>query len=81
MTKPLRENILAAVCEVLYIDDADLVDGDETDLRDLGLDSVRFVLLMKQLGVDRESELPSRLAENLSIAGWVRELEKLRDHA
>ena len=72
---PLRDKILAAVCEVLYIDEADLFDGDATDLRDLGLDSVRFVLLMKQLGVDRESELPSRLAESLSIAGWVRELE------
>lgn len=77
----MREKIFAAVCDVLYIDDADLVDGDATDLRDLGLDSVRFVLLMKQLGVDRESDLPSRLAENLSIAGWVRELENLRDHA
>lgn len=81
MAEPMREKIFAAVCDVLYIDDADLVDGDATDLRDLGLDSVRFVLLMKQLGVDRESDLPSRLAENLSIAGWVRELENLRDHA
>ncbi|WP_122443297.1 acyl carrier protein [Mycobacterium attenuatum] len=71
----MRERVFDAVCEVLYIDEADLTDGDATDLRDLGLDSVRFVLLMKQLGVDRESELPSRLAENLSIAGWVRELE------
>ncbi|MCV7199181.1 acyl carrier protein [Mycobacterium angelicum] len=70
----MRDKVFAAVCEVLYIDEADLVDGDATDLRDLGLDSVRFVLLMKQLGVDRESELPSRLAENLSIAGWAREL-------
>lgn len=69
-----REKIVTAVCEVLYIDETDLIDGDATDLRDLGLDSVRFVLLMKQLGVDRESEVPARLAENLSIAGWVREL-------
>lgn len=75
MAETLRDKILAAVCEVLYIDEADLFDGDATDLRDLGLDSVRFVLLMKQLGVDRESELPTRLAENLSIAGWARELE------
>jgi len=70
----VRGKVFAAVCEVLYIDEADLADGDATDLRDLGLDSVRFVLLMKQLGVDRESELPSRLADDLSIAGWVREL-------
>ncbi|QUR65853.1 acyl carrier protein [Mycobacterium spongiae] len=76
MTESARERIFAAVCDVLYIEDADLVDGDDTDLRDLGLDSVRFVLVMKHLGVDRESELPSRLAENLSIAGWVRELEE-----
>ncbi len=76
MVEALREKILAAVCDVLYIDEAELIDGDATDLRDLGLDSVRFVLLMKQLGVDRESELPSRLAANLSIEGWVRELEK-----
>ncbi|MCV7228494.1 acyl carrier protein [Mycolicibacterium komossense] len=75
----MRERILAAIAEVLYIDESDLIDGDATDLRDLGLDSVRFVLLMKQLGVDRESELPARLADNLSIAGWVRELEQLRD--
>ncbi|MED5813222.1 acyl carrier protein [Mycolicibacterium sp. 050232] len=70
-----RERILVALAEVLYIDESDLVDGDDTDLRDLGLDSVRFVLLMKQLRVDRESELLKRLAENLSVADWVRELE------
>ncbi|WP_264894426.1 acyl carrier protein [Mycobacterium kiyosense] len=70
----MRDTILAAVCEVLYVDETDLVDGDATDLRELGLDSVRFVLLMKRLGVDRESALPARLAENLSIAGWVAEL-------
>jgi aryl carrier-like protein len=73
----LRGRVLAALSEVLYVDESDLVDGDETDLRDLGLDSVRFVLLMKQLGIDRESDVPRRLADNLSIAGWVQELEKL----
>ncbi|MEV0674552.1 acyl carrier protein [Mycobacterium sp. NPDC050441] len=77
MAETPRERILAALAEVLYVDESDLVDGDATDLRDLGLDSVRFVLLMKQLGIDRESDLPRRLADNLSIAGWVRELEKL----
>lgn len=71
----MRAKILAAICDVLYVDESDFVEGDETDLRDLGLDSVRFVLLMKQLSVDRESELPSKLAENLSIAGWVLVLE------
>lgn len=76
MTKTVRERVLAAVCEVLYVAESDLVDGDETDLRDLGLDSVRFVLLIKQLGLSREAELQSRLAKNLSIAGWVRELER-----
>lgn len=75
MAENLRDTVLAAVCDVLYIDEEDLTDGDATDLRDLGLDSVRFVLLMKQLGVDRESDMPSRLADNLSIAAWVRELE------
>jgi acyl carrier protein len=77
VVETMRERVLAAVCDVLYIDEAELMDGDATDLRDLGLDSVRFVLLMKQLGVNRESEVPSRLAENLSIAGWVHELENL----
>jgi acyl carrier protein len=77
----LRERVFAAVCDVLYIEEADLVDGDATDLRDLGLDSVRFVLIMKHLGVDRESDVPSRLAENLSIEGWVKELENLRERA
>jgi acyl carrier protein len=77
VVETMRERVLAAVCDVLYIDEAELMDGDATDLRDLGLDSVRFVLLMKQLGVNRDSEVPSRLAENLSIAGWVQELEKL----
>jgi acyl carrier protein len=81
MAETIRETVLTAVCEVLYIEDADLIDGDATDLRDLGLDSVRFVLLMKQLGVNRESEVPRRLAENLSIAGWVRELESLCERA
>ncbi|MDF3337941.1 acyl carrier protein [Mycolicibacterium septicum] len=73
----MRSRILAALSEVLYVDESDFLDGDATDLRDLGLDSVRFVLLMKQLGIDRESDVPRRLADNLSIAGWVRELEKL----
>lgn len=77
MAESLRSSILAALSEVLYVDEADLVDGDATDLRDLGLDSVRFVLLMKHLGIDRESDVPRRLADNLSIAGWVRELEQL----
>ncbi|MGA5535839.1 acyl carrier protein [Mycolicibacterium nivoides] len=73
----MRNRVLAALSEVLYVDESDFLDGDATDLRDLGLDSVRFVLLMKQLGIDRESDVPRRLADNLSIAGWVRELEKL----
>ncbi|AIY47469.1 acyl carrier protein [Mycolicibacterium fortuitum] len=77
MDESLRSRILAALAEVLYIDEADLVDGDTTNLRDLGLDSVRFVLLMKQLGIDRESDVPRRLADNLSLAGWIQELEKL----
>jgi hypothetical protein len=79
MSEQIRGRVVAAVCDVLYIDEAELMDGDATDLRDLGLDSVRFVLLMKQLGVDRESAVPARLAEDLSIAGWVRELENLRE--
>lgn len=81
MAETLRDRVLAALSEVLYIDESDLIDGDATDLRDLGLDSVRFVLLMKQLGVDRESEMPVRLAENLSIAGWVGELKGLHGFA
>lgn len=81
MAETLRDSIFAAVCEVLYVDVEDFSDGDLTDLRDLGLDSVRFVLLMKQLGVDRESDLPSRLAGDLTIAGWCRELEPLSDRA
>jgi acyl carrier protein len=71
---PVRERIVAALCAVLYIEEADLAEGDATDLRDLGLDSVRFVLLMKRLGVDRESDVPARLAGDLSVAGWLREL-------
>lgn len=81
VAEPLRERIVAALAEVLYIDESDLFDGDSTDLRDLGLDSVRFVLLMKQLGVDRESDLPRLLAEDLTITGWVRVLEDVRDLA
>lgn len=81
MAETVRGRVLAAVSEVLYVDESDLFDGDATDLRELGLDSVRFVLLMKQLGVDRESELPARLAQDLTIAGWVRELESLCDIA
>lgn len=74
MDDQLRGRVLAALSEVLYVDESDLVDGDATDLRDLRLDSVRFVLLIKQLGIDRDSDVPRRLADNLSIAGWVREL-------
>ena len=78
MADGIRERVLATVADVLYIDESDLLDGDATDLRELGLDSVRFVLLMKRLGVDRESELLKRLAQELTIAGWVRELEGVR---
>ncbi len=74
MADPVRERLVAALCAVLYIEEADLAEGDATDLRDLGLDSVRFVLLMKRLGVDRESDVPARLAGDLSVAGWLREL-------
>ncbi|OBF91811.1 hypothetical protein A5791_14980 [Mycobacterium sp. 852002-51163_SCH5372311] len=81
MVDTLREKVFAAVCDVLYIEEADLTEGDATDLRDLGLDSVRFVLIMKHLGVDRQSDVPSRLAENLSIEGWVKELENLGERA
>ncbi|MCX8554735.1 MULTISPECIES: acyl carrier protein [Mycolicibacterium] len=78
MADGIRERVLATVADVLYIDESDFFDGDATDLRELGLDSVRFVLLMKRLGVDRESELLKRLAQELTIAGWVRELEGVR---
>lgn len=81
VAEALRSSILSALSEVLYVDETDLVDGDDTDLRDLGLDSVRFVLLMKRLGIDRESDVPRRLADDLSIAGWVRELEQLGEPA
>lgn len=81
VAEPLRSRILSALSEVLYVDETDLVDGDDTDLRDLGLDSVRFVLLMKRLGIDRDSDVPRRLANDLSIAGWVRELEQLGEPA
>ncbi|OMC29617.1 hypothetical protein A5740_17625 [Mycobacterium sp. GA-1841] len=74
----MRGRILAALAEVLYVDETDFTDGDDTDLRDLGLDSVRFVLLMKHLDIDRESDLPRRLAAHLSVAGWVRELQQNR---
>ncbi|KHO19282.1 hypothetical protein QQ25_21300 [Mycolicibacterium setense] len=79
MAECLRGRLLDALSEVLYVDESDFVDGDATDLRDLGLDSVRFVLLMKHLGIDRQSDVPRRLAENLSVAGWLQELEKLNE--
>ncbi len=78
MAEAIRAEILSALSDVLYVDESDLVCGDATDLRDLGLDSVRFVLLMKKLGIDRESEQPSRFAQDLCIASWVRELEAVR---
>ncbi|MGH3953560.1 acyl carrier protein [Mycobacteroides salmoniphilum] len=75
MPETTRDRIVAAVCDVLYIAESELFDGDATDLRELGLDSVRFVLLMKQLGVSRGSELQKRLVSDLSIAGWAQALE------
>lgn len=81
MPDDIRERIVDAVCEVLYVDEAEFVDGDATDLRDLGLDSVRFVLLMNRLGVEKGSELQRRLADNLSIADWMAELAGRRAHA
>lgn len=79
MADSVRDRILSALSDVLYIDETDLVDGDATDLRDLGLDSVRFVLLMKKLGVDRTSDVPTRLAEDLSLGAWARELGQTGD--
>ncbi|MBE5460848.1 acyl carrier protein [Mycobacteroides abscessus] len=76
MSETTRDRILAAVCEVLYISETELFDGDSTDLRELGLDSVRFVLLMKQLGVTRGSELQKRLVSDLSVASWAQILEQ-----
>lgn len=76
MPETTRNRILAAVCDVLYISESELFDGEATDLRELGLDSVRFVLLMKQLGVTRGSELQKRLVSDLSIAGWAQALEQ-----
>ncbi len=73
VAEPVRDRILAAVCDVLYIDEADLIDGDETDLRPrAGLRSVCSA--DGNVGVN-QIELPSRLAANPSIAGWLRELE------
>lgn len=74
----LRDEIFAALSDVLYIDATDLTDGDMTDLRDLGLDSVRFVLLMKKLGVNRESEQPRLFTREFTIKAWSDELERLR---
>ncbi|MGB5110976.1 MAG: acyl carrier protein [Mycobacterium sp.] len=78
MPDVIRDEILAALADVLYIDESDLTDGEATDLRDLGLDSLRFVLLMKRLGVNRESEEPARFARDLSVKAWTQELEALR---
>lgn len=75
MSDTTRDRILAAVCEVLYISESELFDGDSTDLRELGLDSVRFVLLMKKLDVTRGSDLQKRLVADLSVAGWTQMLE------
>ncbi|MGY4712715.1 phosphopantetheine-binding protein [Mycolicibacterium sp. CBM1] len=77
----MRDAVVAAVCAVLYVDASDFTDGDETDLRDLGLDSIRFVLLMKHLGVQRDSEIPLRLADVLTVAAWVPILQDVRDRA
>ncbi|OYN76088.1 acyl carrier protein [Mycolicibacterium sphagni] len=77
----MRDQIVAAVRDVLYVEESDFTDGDDTDLRELGLDSVRFVLLMKQLGVDRESGVPPRLANELTIAAWIRVLGSFDDLA
>ncbi|MBF9329174.1 acyl carrier protein [Mycobacteroides chelonae] len=76
MPDNVRNRIVAAVCDVLYISESELFDGDATDLRELGLDSVRFVLLMKQLGVARGSDLQKRLVSDLSVAGWAQVLEQ-----
>lgn len=76
MPDNVRNRIVAAVCDVLYISESELFDDDATDLRELGLDSVRFVLLMKQLGVARGSDLQKRLVSDLSVAGWAQVLEQ-----
>ncbi|MEJ4113031.1 acyl carrier protein [Corynebacterium kroppenstedtii] len=41
----------AVVFDSLYIDDNDLTHGDDTDLRDLGLDSIRLTRILRDLGL------------------------------
>lgn len=56
------------VCSVLYLEQDDLVQGVDTDLRELGLDSLRLVLLLKRLDIEQTPNVLARISVHPTIA-------------
>ncbi|RAV32970.1 acyl carrier protein [Corynebacterium heidelbergense] len=65
MTHPTARDV---VFQALYIDEEDLANGDHTDLRELGLDSVRLVLILQQLGLAERTGVVERMTAAPTIA-------------
>ncbi|MDN5721497.1 phosphopantetheine-binding protein [Corynebacterium sp.] len=68
-----RDRVAEFVCEILYIDDEDLIDGDDTDLREFGLDSVRFMMLLDALELTGEEGVVQRIFAVPTIRTLVEE--------
>lgn len=63
----IRNTVTQKIFDSLYIDEDDLFDGDTTDLRELGLDSIRLTRLLRDFGITPESKMLESIALNPSI--------------
>lgn len=67
------DQVFQAVADVLYITPEDLTEGEATDLTELGLDSLRLVLILERLAVSNRPEASARIAAAPTLA-TLREL-------
>lgn len=73
---PTREELRAAVAELLEIDPAAV--GDEDDLIGLGMDSLRMMRLVNLWRREGIRVSSRALAGEPTVAAWARHLDELR---
>ena len=71
--------ILADLADILFVDGADLT--DDTDLIDLGLDSMRVLGLVMRWGETGIALEFPHLAEHVTLAGWWATVQQLQQRA
>ncbi|MGP5659131.1 acyl carrier protein [Corynebacterium falsenii] len=72
------DEVAKIVCDVLFIGEEDLFDGQATDLRDVGLDSVRAVLILDRLKVRDRRGAMEKITESPTLRTF-RQLYEMRD--